>query len=132
MTSAISLLVLALSGAPSGGYTVAENDQQINIETPQLAAAVRKQGYTSGVYRQSFLDKKTGFRDPGFGLDIVDWLMEPGTDEAYRDRLPKELLYRTGDLFHGNRSTVDIGTVNQVSGSRDGLRRRGRRSIAGR
>lgn len=103
MTSAISFLLLALSALPGDGYTVSENEQQIDIETPQLAAAVRKQGYTSGVYRQSFLDKRTGFRDPGFGLDIVDWIMEPGSDEACRDKLPKELLYRTGDLFHGNR-----------------------------
>jgi hypothetical protein len=89
-----------LAAAPPG-YTVTENEQQIQIETPQLSAAVCKRGYTSGVARQSFVDKKTGFRDAGFGLDIVDWLMEPGSDEAYRDKLPKELLYHTGDLYHG-------------------------------
>ncbi len=102
MYSPLSLLFVALAGVLADGYTVTEDEQQIKIETPQLSAAVCKKGYTSGVARQSFLDKKTGFRDAGFGLDIVDWLMEPGSDEAYRDRLPKELLYHTGDLFHGN------------------------------
>jgi hypothetical protein len=102
MTVATCLLLLTLGADPAPAYTVTENEQQIEIQTPTLEAAVRKQGYTSGVCRQTFLDKKTGFRDPGFGLDIVDWLMEPGSDEAYRDRLPKDLLYHTGDLFHGN------------------------------
>jgi hypothetical protein len=55
----------------------------------------------SGVAAQSFLDKQTGFRDAGFGLDIVDWIMEPGSDEAYRDRLTPELVYHAGNLYHG-------------------------------
>ncbi len=37
----------------------------------------------------------------GFGLDIVDWLMEPGSDESYRDQLPKDLRYEFNNLFHG-------------------------------
>ena len=56
--------------------------------------------------RQSFLDKKTGFRDPGFGLDIVDWIMEPGSDAEYRDRLDPELVYHNDGqhrLYHGSR-----------------------------
>lgn len=101
MLSAMAILALVLT-APNDSYTVSEEPQQISIETPELSAAICKQGYVSGVARQSFLDKKTGFRDAGFGLDIVDWLMEPGSDAAYRDQLPKELLYHTGDLNHGN------------------------------
>ena len=65
---------------------VTESDEAIRIVTPELEAAVRKRGYVSGVARQSFLDKKSGFRDAGFGLDIVDWIMEPGSDKAYRER----------------------------------------------
>lgn len=87
-------------------YQVSEDDKFVRIETPELAAAICKKGYVSGVAQQSFLDKKTGFRDPGFGLDIVDWIMEPGSDAAYRDRLDKELIYRNeGDhqLYHGSR-----------------------------
>jgi hypothetical protein len=81
---------------------VTETDKEIRIETSQIEAAVIKQGYVSGVGRQSFLDKRTGFRDPGFGLHIVDWIMEPGSDEAYRDQLDSELVYRFGNDYHGN------------------------------
>jgi len=34
-------------------------------------------------------------------MDIVDWIMEPGSDEAYRDKLPKEMVYQFGNLYHG-------------------------------
>jgi hypothetical protein len=106
------LTVLCLIGAGlcvgPPGYTVAETDEEIRIETPNLRAAVRKKGYVSGVAAGSMLDKKTGFRDPGFGLDIVDWIMEPGSDAAYRDRLDRELVYHHGDLFHGRRAKRSI------------------------
>lgn len=99
----LSCLVLLVSTPlPAAEYTATENEQEVRIVTPQLEAAVRKQGYVSGVAAQSFLDKKTGFRDPGFGLDIADWIMEPGSDAAYRDRLEPELVYQTGNLYHGN------------------------------
>lgn len=81
---------------------ITEDADQILISTAELEAGIRKRGYVSGVYRQTFLDKRTGFRDPGFGLDIVDWLMESGTDAPYRDRLPPDLQYHVGDLYHGN------------------------------
>jgi len=87
---------------PAAEYAVTENDQQIKIVTPQLEAVVHKKGYVTGVAAQSFLDKKTGFRDAGFGLDIVDWIMEPGSDEAYRDKLERELVYHYGNSYHGN------------------------------
>lgn len=82
--------------------SAAEDDKSIAIATPQLAAAVRKVGYVSGVAAGSLLDRKTGFRDPGFGLDIVDWLMEAGSDQGYRDKLPPQLVYHYGDALHGN------------------------------
>ncbi|NLX97954.1 MAG: hypothetical protein GXY83_17465 [Rhodopirellula sp.] len=109
----VSMLLIGfpVSGDPCGraaDYTVREDDEQVFIATAQLEAAIRKTGYVSGVARQSFLDKKTGFRDPGFGLDIADWIMEPGSDEAYRDRLEPELLYSFGDLYHGNRPKRSI------------------------
>jgi hypothetical protein len=34
-------------------------------------------------------------------LDIVDWIMEPGSDESYRDQLPAEMIYRFGNAYHG-------------------------------
>ena len=92
----------AASLAPAGDFAVEENDDQIAIETPELSAVVRKRGYVSGVAAQSFVDKRSGFRDAGYGLDIVDWIMEPGSDEAYRDQLPKEMVYLFGNDFHGN------------------------------
>jgi hypothetical protein len=94
--------------APAADYTVAENDEQINLVTTELEAAVRKKGYVSGVAAQSFVDKKTGFRDAGFGMDIVDWIMEPGSDEAYRSQLNRELVYAFGNLYHGNRPKRSI------------------------
>lgn len=96
--------LLAMSLVPqfaAGEYRVEEKETLIEIETPQLSAAINKRGYVSGVYRQSFVDKQTGFRDLGFGLDIADWIMEPGSDESYRDRLDPELVYRTGNEYHG-------------------------------
>lgn len=78
-----------------------EDADEIRIETDVLRAAVRKRGYVSGVAGGSFVDKQTGFHDAGFGLDIVDWVMEPGDDAAYRDRLPTEMIYDFDNLVHG-------------------------------
>lgn len=89
-------------------YKVTETAEQITISTPQLEAGIRKKGYVTGIYRQTFLDKKTGFRDAGFGLDIADWIMEPGSDKAYRGRLDKELIYRFGNPYHGNTAKRSI------------------------
>lgn len=94
---------------------VTEDDTGITISTPQLEAVIRKKsskGLTTyavtGVAATSFLDKKTGFREVGFGLDIVDWLMEPGSDEAYRDRLDKELVYQFNNSYHGKTAKRSI------------------------
>lgn len=96
-------LVLGLWTAAFGqeGFEVRETPELLTIETPELSASVAKAGYVTGIKAQSFLDKKTGFRDLGFGLDIVDWIMEPGSDAAYRDRLEKELVYEFGNAWHG-------------------------------
>src|SRR5437899_1026819 len=100
--------LVALSTSRAGDVQVTEDDTGIKISTPQLEAVIRKKsspGLTtyavSGVAATSFLDKQTGFREAGFGLDIVDWLMEPGSDEAYRDRLDKELVYHFNNAYHG-------------------------------
>ena len=88
--------------------TVQENSEQITIATPHLEAVVRKRGYVSGVAGGSLLDKKTGFRDAGFGLDIADWIMEPGSDETYRDQLPDHMVYQFGNPYHGARAKRSI------------------------
>jgi hypothetical protein len=99
--SLICILILARTTIAAENFEVTETDDEIKIATPALEAAVKKKGYVSGIAAQSFLDKQTGFRDAGFGLDIVDWIMEPGSDEAYRDQLPKEMVYVFGNAYHG-------------------------------
>jgi hypothetical protein len=89
-------------------YAVTEDADVIKISTATLDATIRKKNYVTGVAAQSFLDKKTGFRDPGYGLDIVDWIMEPGSDEAYRDQLPKEMIYNFGNDYHGKTAKRSI------------------------
>ena len=83
-------------------FQISDSREQVRISGSALEAVIRKQGYVSGVAAGSFLDKKTGFHDAGFGLDIVDWLMEPGSDAAYRSGLDRELIYEFGNLVHGN------------------------------
>ena len=95
-------LVACLVPAFAQTFEVAETADRIRIVSPALEAAIQKKGYVSGVAGGSFVDRKTGFRDAGFGLDIVDWIMEPGSDEAYRDKLDKDLVYEYGNLYHGN------------------------------
>ena len=90
------------------GFTVTETEDQIFISSSTIEAAIRKRGYVSGVYRQSFLDKKTGFRDAGFGLDIADFILEPGSDEADRDQLHPQLVYTFNNLVHGSRAKRHI------------------------
>src|SRR5262245_56310229 len=83
---------LWLVPAPSPGadpaLRVRETDEYVEVETDALAARVRKKGYGSGIAAGSFLDKKTGARDVGFGLHIMDFLLAPGwRDDGYtRDK----------------------------------------------
>src|SRR3954447_16196326 len=78
---------------------VREVKDGLEIETDQLVAKINAKGYVSGVAAGSFLDKKTGARDLGFGLHIMDFLMAPGwRDDGYpRDKklhgdLPKHYV----------------------------------------
>jgi hypothetical protein len=103
--SGLTLLTLTLfAPAPAGAeqpadLKVKQTDDYIEIETDALAARIQKKGYVSGIARGSFLDKKTGAREVGFGLHIMDFLMAPGwKDDGYpRDRkvhgnLPKHYV----------------------------------------
>jgi hypothetical protein len=63
---------------------VQETDAYILIDTDSLQAKIHKKNYVSGIGAGSFLDKKTGARDAGFGLHIMDFLLGPGwKDDAY-------------------------------------------------
>lgn len=69
----------------------------IHIETDSFSAIVATQGYITGVQAGSLRDKRTGAVDPGYGLHIVDFPMEPEWD---RDQDP-EMPYHYHDAVHG-------------------------------
>lgn len=76
--------VIAQQPGPWG--RVEETERAIKIETDLLEAVIPKKEpkhWMTGIEKGSFLDKKTGFREVGDGLMVVDWLMEAGSDEAY-------------------------------------------------
>lgn len=102
------LNLLSASRLVAADYTVTETADEIQIVTPQLEAAIRKKGYVTGVKAQSLVDRQTGSRDLGFGLDIADWIMEPGSDEAWRDQLPAEMIYQFGNEYHGKTAKRSI------------------------
>jgi hypothetical protein len=68
---------------------VKETEDAVEIETDALSAKVQKKGYVSGIAAGSFVDKKTGARDVGFGLHIMDFLMAPGWRDDGYERDPK-------------------------------------------
>lgn len=111
LISCFAATVSIIHSPPSNGaneFQVSEDDEQIVISSSTLGAAVRKKGYVTGVAAGSFLDKKTGFRDAGYGLDIVDWIMEPGSDEAYREQLSGDLAYLFNNSYHGKTAKRSI------------------------
>jgi hypothetical protein len=87
-TLAVALLALvtypAFADEPGRQIKVTETDDYVQIDTDALQARVRKKGYVSGIAAGTFLDRKTGARDLGFGLHIMDFLMAPGwRDDGY-------------------------------------------------
>jgi hypothetical protein len=107
-TAAAAIPAVALPAVPPPPLDVTEDSDRIRIVGKVLEASIRKVGYVSGVEAGSLLDKTTGFRDLGYGLDIVDWIMEPGSDEAYRDKLPGDLPYLFNNPHHGKRAKRSI------------------------
>jgi hypothetical protein len=109
----VLLVPLIASQAQPSSFNVTDDADRIHIAGTALEASIRKKGYVSGVEAQSLLDKKTGFHDLGFGLDMVDWIMEPGSDEGYRAQLPGDLPYLFNNLYHGRRAKRSIeGAAN--------------------
>ncbi len=84
---ALLLFTTHLQAAPPAAWHhVTETANSIKIETDQLEAVIPKANpkhWMTGIEKGSFLDKKTGFREVGDGLMVIDWLMEAGSDEAY-------------------------------------------------
>ena len=75
---AIALIGLPIAIAQAADPQVREVKDGLEIETDCLVARVNAKGYVSGVAANSLLDKKTGARDLGFGLHIMDFLLAPG------------------------------------------------------
>jgi len=86
---------------------VTENDNVIKIETDKIEAAIPKKNpncWMTGLEKQSFLDKTSGFREAGDGLCLADWLLEPGSDEAWREQLKATDHYLFNNSYHGKRA----------------------------
>src|SRR5579862_2294217 len=83
MHRSLALVGLLLAGsAHAQEIKVEETDDRIRIVTDAVEANIRKKGYVSGIAAGSFLDKKTGAREKGFGLFIMDFLLGPGWKEG--------------------------------------------------
>src|SRR6478735_3595648 len=83
---AMAQAVLAAPAGDDSWARVTEDDRAIKIETDKLEAVIPKKNpkqWMTGIEKGSFLDKTTGFREVGDGLMVIDWLMEPGSDEAW-------------------------------------------------
>ena len=61
--------------------TIVQEEKVLRIETNCYRAAVQTEGYVSGVGAGCFFDKRTGSTDLSFGLCIIDFLLEPGSDD---------------------------------------------------
>ena len=68
------------------------------IETHEYFAAVQTEGYVSGVKGGSFVDKSTGARDRGFGLCVVDCLLELGHDDDSTHPVLHQTSFRISSL----------------------------------
>jgi len=77
--------------------TITEQSDHVTLSTPQLEASFVRKGYVSGVKAGSFLDKATGARDLGFGLDIIDWPRGAAIRSAAD--VPAETLVNLGLMY---------------------------------
>jgi hypothetical protein len=79
---------VAAADAPFARAT--ETERAITIDTDRLQAVIPKRQpkqWMTGIEKQSFLDKSTGFREAGDGLMVIDWLMEAGSDLAWQEQV---------------------------------------------
>lgn len=84
---------IASRAAANATIDATEDDRQIHVKTDAIEAVIQKKGYVSGIAGGTFLDRKTGARDLGFGLHIMDFLLAPGWRDDGYERNPK---------LHGN------------------------------
>ena len=95
MNAALFVVACLAVGQTEAPIKVQETENYVLIETDALQAKINKKGYVSGIAAGSFLDKKTGSRDAGFGLHIMDFLLGPGYKDG--DEYTREKKYH-GDL----------------------------------
>ncbi len=82
--------VLTLAPHAAAQIRVTEDERAIKIETDKLEAVIPKnkpKQWMTGIEKHSFVDKATGARELGDGLMVIDWLMEAGSDDAWKDQL---------------------------------------------
>src|SRR5262249_11604836 len=84
ITTFVPLAIIAAAYAEPPKIKGSQSDAAIEVETDMLKAHINKKGYVSGTAAGSLLDKKTGAKDLGFGLHIMDFLLAPGwRDDGY-------------------------------------------------
>src|SRR5437870_8210860 len=84
MKAALLAVLTALPAQAESPIKVEQTDAYVQIDTDALQARINKKGYVSGIVGGSFLDKKTGARDLGHGLHVMDFLLAPGwRDDGY-------------------------------------------------
>ena len=85
---------------PNAYANVEVRDGSAIISTDQVSAVVCPKGYVSGVQGGTFSDNRTGATDLGHGLDIVDFLMQPGR-HPHETELPEPQQYNLDPSVHG-------------------------------
>jgi hypothetical protein len=88
LVALLGLCLLSRADQPAAAQ-VRQTDDFVEMTTDALQARINKKGYVSGIAAGSFLDKKSGARDVGFGLHIMDFLMAPGWKDDGYPRDPK-------------------------------------------
>src|SRR6516162_5675349 len=73
---------------------------RIQVETGHYRASIATAGYVTGIAGGSFVDTRTGAHDLGFGLSIVDFLLEPA--DAKRAIPAGQYTFGPEDKVHGN------------------------------
>ena len=110
IAAACAVWIFSASADDASWARVTEDENKIKIETDKLEAVIPKKNpkqWMTGIEKQSFLDKTTGFREIGDGLMVIDWLMEPGSDAAYRDKLDATELKGVGPyVWLGNETNA--------------------------
>ena len=99
MSKSLLSLALMCSVATAADITVKRADDHLQIETDALSVRINTKGYVSGTAAGGLVDRKTGARDLGFGLHIMDFLLAPGwkddgytRDKRYHGDLPKHYI----------------------------------------